>query len=443
MHSKQGIYHIVSLTGLTLTMLFLAGGAYANGLGDVLHQVEQRSPQLHAASARAGASAAGIRVAKSQYWGHAETFAVTTHYNNDRLVNPISYPPVLTRSLFDQNTYGFGAAYTLPIDIDGRITAKVHAQEHLSQAAHQGVEQTRLSLFAQTVSLYRGLQRLEGVKQAHLAHLKALQGHQRITAESVRVGRVAAVELLRIEAEIKSVEGLLAGLTGDEARLRASLGALLNSGQFHDSVDQLNNVPTLNTAEEQVADMLNNRPDLAAAKSITQAENENLKGAKREWLPSLSLKAETMRNQGYTATGANTWSIGAQLSWQFWDGGRRFANSDRAQANREVARQQYQSSLNQAKAELESAEAGWKAASLQFQATTAGLKSASETERIQSERFASGRISAVDLIDAEATLARARADHISALANWWLADDQLHLARGDVPAVYHTQKSNG
>ena len=118
MHSKQGIYHIVSLTGLTLTMLFLAGGAYANGLGDVLHQVEQRSPQLHAASARAGASAAGIRVAKSQYWGHAETFAVTTHYNNDRLVNPISYPPVLTRSLFDQNTYGFGAAYTLPIDID-------------------------------------------------------------------------------------------------------------------------------------------------------------------------------------------------------------------------------------------------------------------------------------------------------------------------------------
>lgn len=436
MHSKQGIYYIVSLTGLTLTMLFFAGGAYANGLGDVLHQVEQRAPQLHAASARAGASAAGIRVAESQYWGHAETFAVTTHYNNARLVNPIGFPSVLTRSLFDQNTYGFGAAYTLPIDIDGRITAKVHAQEHLSQAAHQGVEQTRLSLFAQTVSLYRGLQRLKGVKQSHLAHLKALQGHRKVTAASVKVGRVAAVELLRIEAEIKSVEGLLAGLHGDEVRLRATLGALLNQGAFADAVESLNATPSGKLSSNGSDEALKNRPDLLAANSVTRAENENFKGAKREWLPALSLRAETMRNQGYTASGANTWSVSAQLSWQFWDGGRRFANSDRAQANKEVARQQYQSILNQAKAELLSAEAGWHAASEQYQAATSGLKSATETERIQSDRFNNGRISAVDLIDAEAALARARADRTTALANWWLADDQLYLAEGNEPLAY-------
>jgi len=436
MHSKQGIYHIVSLMGLTLTMLFSAGGVYANGLGDVLHQVEQRAPQLHAASAIAGASAAGIRVAKSQYWGHAETFAVTTHYNNDRLVNPISYPQTLTASSFDQNTYGFGAAYTLPIDIDGRITAKVHAQEHLSQAAHQTAEQTRLLLFSQTVSLYRGLQRLEGIKQSHLAHVKALKGHRKVTAASVKVGRVAAVELLRIEAEIKSVEGLLAGLHGDEVRLRANLGALLNQGAFADAVESLNAAPSDKLSSDGSDKTLRNRPDLLAANSVTRAENENIKGAKREWLPALSLRAETMRNQGYTASGANTWSVSAQLSWQFWDGGRRFANSDRAQANKEVARQQYQSILNQAKAELLSAEAGWQAASEQYQAATSGLKSATETERIQSDRFNNGRISAVDLIDAEAALARARADRTTALANWWLADDQLYLAEGNDPSAY-------
>ncbi len=436
-NSKQVIYQMVSYTGLMLGMFCMAaGGAHAGGLGDVLHQVEKRAPQLHAAAAKADASSAGVRVAKSQYWGHGEVFGQTTHYNNDRLINPIGYPPVLTRSLFDQNSYGVGAAYTLPVDIDGRIAARVHAQEHLSRAAQQSVAQTRLSLFGQTVILYRGLQRLEGVKQAHLAHLKALEGHQKITAESVRVGRVAAVELLRIEAEIKSVEGLLAGLNGDEERLRARLGALLNVGQFRDPVDQPSVTPASDMAEGTFEGALKNRPDLAAAKSITQAEGENLKGAKREWLPALSLKAETMRNQGYTASGENTWSVGAQLSWQFWDGGRRFASTDRARANREAARQQYQSILNQAAAELLAAKAGWRAASLQYQAATAGLKSAAATERIQSERFSSGRISAVDLIDAEAALARARADHTSALANWWLADDQLHLAAGDAPAVY-------
>ncbi|MDX8399749.1 MAG: TolC family protein [Gallionellaceae bacterium] len=138
----------------------------AAGLGELLHQLEKNAPQLHVASARANALAAGIRVAKSQYWGHAEVLGQSTHYNTDRLVNPTSYPPILSRSQFDKNTYGFGAAFTLPMDIDGRITAKVNAQKYFSQAAFASVKQSRLSLFGQAVSLYRGMQRLEGVKLA-------------------------------------------------------------------------------------------------------------------------------------------------------------------------------------------------------------------------------------------------------------------------------------
>jgi len=432
---------------IAAAMLCAPGTGFAEGLGILLHRVEQRAPQLGAASAQADASKAAVRVAKSQYWGHAEVLGQTTHYNSDRLVNPTTFPPVLTRSQFDKNTYGFGAKYTMPVDIDGRIAARVHAQEHLSQAANQSTAQTRLSLFAQTVSLYRGLQRLEGVKQAHLAHLKALQEHQKVTATSVRIGRVAAVELLRIEAEIKSVEGLLAGLTGDEARLRAILGALLNQPRYSHPVavpkaPPLAHPSAASSAEKSV-DALRGRPDLMAAKSITRAEDENIKGAKREWLPSLSLQAEAMRNQGYAAIGENTWSVGAQVSWQFWDGGRRFANTDRAQANRELAREQYQNTLNQARAELLSAQAAWQAASLQYQAATAGLESARATERIQSDRFENGRISAADLVDAEAALARARADHSSALADWWLADDQLYLARGEAPLAYGQEKKHG
>jgi len=436
MCSKPSIYHVVSLTGITLSMLFSASSVDAHGLHDVLHQVEHHAPQLHTASARADASDAGVRVIKSQYWGHAETFATTTHYNNKRLVNPISYPQTLTASSFDQNTYGFGAAYTLPIDIDGRITAQVHAQEQLSQAAHQSAAQTRLSVFAQTVQLYRGLQRLEGIKQAHLAHLEALQDHQKVTQASVRVGRVAAVELLRIEAEIQSVEGLLAGVKGDEIRLRAALGALMNQAMFAEVVEPLKVQPETKDFLEHQDTWLKHRPDLLAAQSVNRAENENLKRAKDEWLPALSLRAETMHQKGYQANGATTWSVNAQLTWQVWDGGRRSANSDRAQANREVARQQYQSTWNQAKAELLSAEAGWQAASEQYEAATYGLKAATETERIQSDRFHHGRISAVDLIDAEAALARARADETTALASWWLADDQLYLAEGNAPSAY-------
>jgi len=445
MHST-GLLRYKRCAVIGAAMICTPGMVHAGGLGTLLHQVEKRAPQLGAASAQADASKAAIGVAKSQYWGHGEVFGQSTHFNNDRLVNPIAFPQSLSRSLFDKNTYGYGAAFTWPVDIDGRIAARVHAQEHLSQAARQNTAQTRLSLFAQTVSLYRGLQRLEGVKQAHLAHLEALQGHRKVTAISVHVGRVAAVELLRIEAEIKSVEGQLAGLMGDEARLRAALGALLNQQRYINPVAvpkaPPSAPPSAASSADREDDALHSRPDLMAAKSITRAENENLKGAKREWLPNLSVQAEAMRNQGYTASGDNTWSVTGQLGWQFWDGGRRFANTDRAQANREAAREQYQNTLNQARAELISAQAAWRAASLQYQAATAGLKSARATERIQSDRFENGRISAADLVDAEAALARSRADQTSALADWWLADDQLYLARGEAPSAYRQEKKH-
>ena len=436
----QPLRYTFQTTTVLLACLF-PSLSYANGLYNLLHQVEKEAPQLHIATAKEEASAAGVRIAKSQYWGHAEVFAQTTHYNTNRLVNGISFPAALTKSLFDQNTYGYGAAYTLPIDIDGRITAKVHAQEHLHQAATQNIHQTRLSLFAQTVSLYRGLQQLEGVKQALNEQLKALNGHYKITEISVRVGRVAAVELLRIQAEIKSVQGQLAGLSGDEARLRSNLAALLNTHHFDHTIDILTSTPE-QTSDTNHDDPLEHRPDLVAAKDITQAEDENLKGAQREWLPNLSIRTEALRNQGYTARGKNNWSVTGQISWQFWDGGRRFANTDRAQANQEAAQEQLRNTLNRARAELQTARAKWQAASLQYQAANAGLKASKETERIQSDRFSSGRISAVDLIDAEAALARARAEQTSALANWWLADDQLHLAKGDAPTAYTLSSNN-
>lgn len=414
----------------------LPAATCAAGLGALLHQVEQNAPLLQVAAARADASAAGVRVAKSRYWGHAELFGRDAHFDEDRLVNPINFPPVLSASLFDRDTFGYGATYTLPVDIDGRITADVNAKKHLRKAAAENKEQARLSLFTQTVILYRSLQRQEGIEQALNEQLKALQGHRKVTETSVRVGRVAAVELLRIKAEVKSVEGQLAGIDGDQARLRSELAALLNARAYADPVEALGESPGSELNAGNADDALENRPDIRAAKSITSAEDENLKGARREWLPSLSLQAETMRNQGYTADGQNTWSVTAQVSWQFLDGGRRHGNTDKAHANRFEAKQQYLSTLNQARAELQSATAAWKAAALQYQAATSGLEAAVETERIQSDRFASGRISAVDLIDAEASLARSRSDFTSALADWWLADDQLHLARGEPPTAY-------
>jgi len=427
---RGAVISLVALLGSAAPVL----AAEPVDFGEVLHRIEQASPQLSGSRAQADAAAAGIVVARSKYWGHAELFGQNTHYNNARLVNPISPPINFSTFATDSNQYGYGAMLTLPIDIDGRITATVRAQKHRSRAAEFQVADTRLGLFSQSASLYRTLQKLSGVRQALRSQHQALIKHHSITEAAIRVGRIARVELLRIDAEIKAVEGQIAALNGDEARLRANLAALLNRPTFSAPVAILNHKPA--GLPQAGAESLSARPDMQGAHSLTLAQEENLNSARREWLPSLSVQAVTSINQGYTAAGANTWSITGQLTWQLWDGGRRFAHTDQVQANREAARQQQLSVQNQARAELEAAKSAWQASALQYEAAQAGLLAAREAENIQSERYKSGRLSAVDLLDAEATLAQARSSLSAAMADWWLADDQLHLATGQNPAAY-------
>ncbi|MDQ6988091.1 MAG: TolC family protein [Mariprofundaceae bacterium] len=414
-----------------------AAAQEATGLGRVLHQLELVSPQLSVSRAQAQAAQAGVVMARSKYWGHAEIFGRDTHYNSARLVNPISPPINFAVFATDSNQYTYGAALTLPVDIDGRITAVVRAQQHLSKAAAYHIEDARLVLFAQATSLYRGLQRLAGVRQALIRQQQALNKHRDITGAAIRVGRSARVELLRIDAEIKAVEGKTAALDGDTSRMRADLASLLNQRDFSASVAAADSEPVgLPTSEQQG---LEKRPDIKSANSLIRAQDENINDARREWLPNFAVQAVASRNQGYAAAGDNTWSVSGQLTWQFWDGGRRFAHADQVRANREAARQQQLFVRNRARAERDAASAAWKAAHLQYEAAQAGLKAAAETEKIQSDRYKSGRLSAVDLLDAEAALSEARSNLSGAMADWWLADDQLHLAVGQAPAAYQRQ----
>lgn len=438
--NKVRLWHLQwfgCFTAIFLSMPMLNYAAETANLTEILHQLEQASPQLKADKANADASKAGIDKASSAYWGRINLYGRDIHYNNARLVSPISPPVNFSQVAIDQNQYSYGANLTLPLDINGKITAQVHAQQHLNRAANFAVEDSRLQLFSQAVFLYRSLQRLAGIREALLKQHQALNKHYHITEIAIRVGRMAKVELLRIEAEVKAVEGQLAVVNGDKSRLRANLAALLNQSQFTKTLQKETSTPAHLSAVDELA--LKQRPDIQRFEGLTEAEKENLKVAYRDWLPSFAVQVNVAKNSGYSGEGAGVWSITSQLNWELWDGGRRIAQISQASAKKRASQQQHRLAINRAKAEFDAARSGWTAAQLQFDAAQAGLKAAIATEIIQSDRYQNGRLSSVDLLDAELALSQARSNLSSALASWWLADDQLNLAMGQEPSAYHLQ----
>ena len=85
-------------------------------------------------------------------------------------------------------------------------------------------------------------------------------------------------------------------------------------------------------------------------------------------------------------------------------------------------------------------------------ATIASMDAARETARIQTNRFAEGRLSAADLVDAEAALPWEKSSHALALTHWWQAEDRLRHAVGGliagtfltllvVPVLFHLLES--
>jgi len=76
--------------GLVLVGLSLLSHPFivrAQGLNNILRNIEQHAPLLQSARANADATKAGIELAKSQYWGNAQVFGQANHYNNAQEVS--------------------------------------------------------------------------------------------------------------------------------------------------------------------------------------------------------------------------------------------------------------------------------------------------------------------------------------------------------------------
>jgi outer membrane protein len=404
-------------------------------LTEVLHGVEQHAPALKAAYATADVTSAKRHQAISNFLGEVDVYAHDLHFNDNRLTRPISPPISLSALTFDKNQIGYGLIAKLPIDISGRMFNNFHALTHQSKAARADAEDAHLSIMYGATSLYRELERIVGQREALLKQEEALQKHVQVADEAVRIGRIALVEKLRLVAEIKAVEGRLVGLEGIESGIRARLAALLDIPSFTDSIQVCSNQPD---SIPVLPNAINDRPDVQAAMERSQSGKSAVKAAWGGFLPDLFVIADWQQNQGYNGSGNNdaTWQVAIQASLPLWKGTKRIAALHEAQARSRAAEYYAEAQRKSARAEAAAAWGAFNAARAQYSAAESALDAAKEVARIQTDRFNNGRLSAADLVDAEASLAGARSELSTSLVRWWQADDALRQSVGLPPAAY-------
>jgi NodT family efflux transporter outer membrane factor (OMF) lipoprotein len=240
-----------------------------------------------------------------------------------------------------------GGNFTLPVDLNyevdlwGRIRRGVTAAKEQAQASAADMETVRLSLHAELAIDYFGLRSADGQEKLLDDTIKAYSDAVQLTEDRFNAGLALRSDVTQAQTQL------------DQARVQRS-DMEVQRTQFEHAIAVLVGRPPaaltiprtpINVEMPQVpgipgvlpSELLERRPDIAAAERRMAAANEQIGIAKAAYYPTLSLTAiagmEGTSALNWFTWPSRFWAVGPSMSETVFDGGRRHALSDRARAN--------------------------------------------------------------------------------------------------------------
>jgi multidrug efflux system outer membrane protein len=158
--------------------------------------------------------------------------------------------------------------------------------------------------------------------------------------------------------------------------------------------------------------VLARRPDISAAQRSMQAAQTRVGVAEAAWFPNLSLTAFG----GYASPelgdlfkwSSRAWGIGALMSLPLFDGGRRKAGVQNAEAELDAALAGYREQVLVAFKDVEDQLSALRLLAEQAEAQTRAVSSATRATTLSDARYRNGYVSQLDLLDARRSELRNR-----------------------------------
>jgi outer membrane protein TolC len=309
--------------------------------------------------------------------------------------------------------------------------ARADAARQMLRGAHVDVAmQTRLDYIA-------ALRDAENVRVTGDLR-RQVEERLRVTREALDAGRVPRFYLLRDEAELANTLQMdaMARSRADQAlvALKTTLGVDLASAIA--LADPLAYTPITVSIDEAVRTATGTHPEVRAAEQQRRAAEADVRAAYGNYFPQVGVAAMydwvRMKTGSAPADSDQGYSVGLVVTVPIFDGFMREnavrtakARLDRATEADGLVRQQVAKDVSQAALMLAAAETS-------VEASRKGLAQAEEEFRIIQERFAAGRGIQLEILDAQASLTRARFNAVAALAEYQTALAMWRRAIGQI-----------
>ncbi len=324
---------------------------------------------------------------------------------------------------------------SLPIYTGGELSARIAQADAAARAAGDSAEWAGNQAAFEAARAYVSLAQAQEYAGL-LEHSRGtIQGHVDQARAFVEQGMLVRSELLRAEVELARIEDLLQEARGNVRLASADLAFRLGADQGTEW--ELAALPAPTAPAEELSSWLASaaaRPDLASARSLLRAGELEVDVRRAAFLPRVGVVArgDLVDDRPFGSHGSST-AIMAQASVSLFAGGSdraamRAAEWDVKAGSADVAR-------FRAGVMLEARQAWESATTARAREVTAAraVAAATEAERIVSERFTTGVVKMLDVIDAATARREAETRELVARAEANAAALRLALVAGRRP----------
>lgn len=322
-------------------------------LNTLQSQLGDSNQNLKAAIARFSEARALARVARADYLPTINGNASMTREHpsqNKALASPTA--PT------NFNDYLLSADLSYEVDVWGRVRNAAEAGKDAAQASAADLATLELSTRAELAMDYFSLRAADSAQAMLDETVTAYQKAFELTQNRYRGGAAAVVDVDQAQVQLENAKTQSSETTLKRAQLEHAIAVLVGvpASKFSLAPAPLNiNAPVINAGLP--SQLLERRPDIAAAERRVASANASIGVAKAAYFPVFSLGAMFGVESGNSSTWfdapSKLWSFGPAALFTVFDGGRRHAQSDQASAAHEEAVANYRQSVLNAYREVE------------------------------------------------------------------------------------------
>ena len=386
-----------------------ARGAWWKIYGEAaLNDLETRAlaanQDLRAAVARVDEAWAAVGLARSAYFPSLELSpSIARERTSKTTDNPLPKA--------ESTTYRGALGATWEIDLFGRIRRQNESARADAAASAAALESVRLALTADVAANYFSLRGLTAESTLVGNGVGLRRDVLKLINSRRTLGAATDFDVARAETELASTEAEAAALANRRSALQNALAVLVGEPASGFELAPLSGLQANEPPRVPAglpSQLLERRPDVAAAERALASANARIGVAQAAFFPAISLTGGAGGASGdldrlFNAD-SRIWSVGPSLYLPIFQGGRNRANLARSRAAYDEAVAVFRQRVLVAFREVQDALTATQLLAEQSTAQERALASARHAGELAQKRYDSGYVNLLEVIDAQRTV---------------------------------------